>query len=91
MRTLAVLCFAMSVPGLAVAQEQNRQLGQKADSCFYPIDNQSVEVPIGSGICRRMPAPYNDQYFVLRCIPPLTEIDSGIKRGDPRCDRYEER
>jgi hypothetical protein len=58
--------------------------------CFYSIGGKSIDVAVGKSVCRRSPAPYQDQYALLRCGPPLDEI-ALVKRGDPRCDRYEDR
>ena len=91
MKILIVATIAMFVSGLAAAQDANRKNDQKADNCFYTIENQPVEVPIGGSVCRRQPAPYNDKYSLLRCNPPLDEIASDIKRGDARCEKYEDR
>ena len=86
MAALAVLS-----PGLAIAQQSANKPDQKSDNCSYTVGAQAFQVPIGGRICRRQPAPYNDRYSLLRCNPPLDEIDSDVKRGDARCDRYEER
>jgi hypothetical protein len=72
------------------AQAQDKEKAPK-HSCFYRLlGGQSIDVPVGASVCRRSPAPYQDEYAVLRCDPPLNEI-AQVKRGDPRCDRYENR
>lgn len=91
MRKLAIVALAVLSPGLAIAQEPAKKADQKSDNCFYSVGTQAIQVPIGGRICRRQPAPYNDKYSLLRCNPPLDEIASDVKRGDARCDRYEER
>jgi hypothetical protein len=92
MRTFAIVAAVLVVPALAAAQnEEEKKVDQKPDNCFYTVGNQTIQVPLGASVCRRQPAPYDDKYSLLRCTPPLDEIDSDIKRGDARCDRYEER
>lgn len=75
----------------ALAQDAPKKPDPKADNCFYTVGTQSIQVPIGGSVCRRQPAPYNDKYSLLRCTPPLDEIDTDVKRGDSRCDKYDER
>jgi hypothetical protein len=78
---------------LAPAQAQNdKKATPKPDTCFYTVEGQSgvINVPVGTTVCRRAPSPYQEEYGLLRCDPPLDEIDL-VKRGDPRCDRYEDR
>ena len=92
MRRFAIVAAVLVVPALAAAQnEEEKKVDQKPDNCFYTVGNQTIQVPLGASVCRRQPAPYDNKYSLLRCTPPLDEIDSDIKRGDARCDRYEER
>jgi hypothetical protein len=92
MRTFAIVAAVLVVPALAAAQTQGeKKVNQKPDNCFYTVGNQAIQVPLGASVCRRQPVPYDNKYSLLRCTPPLDEIDSDIKRGDARCDRYEER
>ena len=92
MRRFSIVAAVLVVPALAAAQnEGEKKVDQKPDNCFYTVGNQAIQVPFGASVCRRQPAPYDDKYSLLRCTPPLDEIDSDIKRGDARCDRYEER
>jgi hypothetical protein len=92
MGRFAIAAAVLVVPALAAAQHQGeKKVDQKSDNCFYTVGNQAIQVPLGASVCRRQPAPYDDKYSLLRCTPPLDEIDSDIKRGDARCDRYEER
>jgi hypothetical protein len=92
MRRFSIVAAVLVVPALAAAQnEEEKKVDQKPDNCFYTVGNQTIQVPLGASVCRRQPAPYDDKYSLLRCTPPLDEIDSDIKRGDARCDRYEER
>lgn len=92
MRRFSIVAAVLVVPAFAAAQnEEEKKVDQKPDNCFYTVGNQTIQVPLGASVCRRQPAPYDDKYSLLRCTPPLDEIDSDIKRGDARCDRYEER
>lgn len=90
MRRPVIGAIAILVPGAVFGQQQGSKY-PKQDNCFYTVGNESIQVPIGKTVCRRQPAPYDDKYSLLRCIPPLDEVDSDIKRNDARCDRYEER
>jgi hypothetical protein len=85
---IAVVTLA-SAP--ALAQDAAKKADPKSDNCFYTVGTQAIQVPIGASVCRRQPAPYNDKYSLLRCTPPLDEIDTDVKRGDSRCDKYDER
>ena len=58
--------------------------------CNYTIAGKQYEVPAGTKICFRSPPPYGDQYSLQQCFPPLEEI-AQVKRGDPRCEKYEDR
>ena len=71
-------------------QTQEKEQKNKPSNCSYTIAGQVIEVPVGARLCWRSPAPYSD-YALLQCGPPLNEITEGLKRGDPRCDRYEDR
>jgi hypothetical protein len=88
----AFLVALVAVLSQATAQAQDKDgAPPKSPACFYTLEGgQSIDVPVGASVCRRSPAPYADQYAVLRCGPPLVDI-ALVKRGDPRCDRYEDR
>lgn len=75
----------------AATTSDQKKPGPPPDNCFYTVGTRAIQVPIGASVCRRQPAPYNDKYSLLRCTPPLDEIDTDVKRGDARCDRYDER
>lgn len=90
MRGLFIVAIAILAPSVVFGQQQGSK-DQKQDNCFYTVAGQSIQVPIGKSVCRRQPAPYNDKYSLLRCTPPLDEIDTDVKRNDARCDRYEDR
>lgn len=90
MRGILVFSIPVLLLGGAQAQSQTKEELPKPSACFYTVGNQSVEVPVGKSVCRRSPAPYESQYSLLRCGPPLNEV-ALVKRGDPQCDRYEDR
>lgn len=106
MRKAVVVAFLALGLAPALAQDASKTLDQKTpdlntpdqkkpdpktDNCFYTVGAQAIQVPIGASVCRRQPAPYNDKYSLLRCTPPLDELATDVKRGDARCDRYDER
>jgi hypothetical protein len=74
----------------AEEQRQDNKAQNTSRNCTYTIDNKVYEVPVGKSLCWKSPPPYSD-YGLLRCGPPLNEITEGLKRGDPRCDSYEDR
>jgi hypothetical protein len=89
MRVFAVA--SIIILSVAQAQSQDQKLESRPGFCSYTrIDGQTVNVPVGVRICRRTPGPFEDQFTLLSCDPPLNEVEL-VKRGDPRCDRYEER
>ena len=87
---VVLVATAFFVPALALAQDKGQKPDPKPNNCAYTLAAQVIQIPIGGSICRRQPAPYNDRFSLLRCNPPLDEIDSDIKRGDARCDRYDD-
>jgi hypothetical protein len=89
MRVLRISLIVMVSLAQAHAEEPANAKPKTNDNCHYTVsDGRSVEIPVGASGCFRAPAPYTDIYGLLRCYPPLTEIDE-VKRGDPRCeDRY---
>lgn len=88
MRAFAIALSVLLLPVAAFAQEKAPQ--PKTDPCIYTIGGRVYEVPIGVKICFRSPPPYGDQYSLQQCFPPLNEF-ALVKRGDPRCERYEDR
>ena len=91
MRMLSIGLVAMLSVVQARAQDQKQAEQQgKPGNCSYTIGNQAYEVPVGKSLCWKSPPPYTD-YALLQCGPPLNEITEGLKRGDPRCDAYEDR
>jgi hypothetical protein len=90
MRVFRISLIVMVLLAQAHAEEPtNAKSNADNSNCRYPVgEGQSVEIPVGASVCFRAPPPYTDLYGLLRCDPPLTEIDQ-VKRGDPRCgDRY---
>ncbi len=90
-----ILAVVMTVLLLGGARAQDKAQGnapppKPADPCTYTIEGKLYEVPVGVKICFRSPPPYGDQYSLQQCKPPLEEFDH-VKRGDPRCERYEDR
>ncbi len=86
MRVLAFVLSVVLVTGAARAQQG--LLPYTQGPCVYTIAGKSYTVPIGGKICFRSPPPYGEQYALEQCFPPLSEVDL-VKRGDPRCERYE--
>lgn len=88
MRVLLVAFFALASLAPAHAQENVK----KTESCNYEIKSgYSYAVPVGESLCWRVPPPFSkDEYTLLRCDPPFREIVR-VRRGDSRCNRYEER
>jgi hypothetical protein len=86
MRVLGISLIVMAALAQAHAEEAtNAKPGETKDNCHYSVsEGKSVEVPVGANACFRSPPPYTDIYALLRCYPPLTELDQ-VKRGDPRC------
>ena len=94
MRMLSIGLVAMLSLVQARAEDQQqaqaKEQQNKPSNCSYTIAGQVIEIPVGTRLCWLSPAPYSD-YGLLQCGPPLNEIAEGLKRGDPRCDRYEDR
>ena len=91
MRAISIAAIAMCLSAPALAEDKDQKQPEAA-ACSYRLDStgQYIDVPVGASVCRRAPPPYTDQYGLLRCNPPLDEIDE-VKRGDPRCDKYDDR
>jgi hypothetical protein len=88
MRVFAMILSAVLLAAEAQAQEKAQQ--PDSGPCTYSIGGRPYEVPVGVKICFRSPFPYGDQYSLQQCFPPLDEI-ALVRRGDPRCERYEDR
>jgi|EndMetStandDraft_5_1072996.scaffolds.fasta_scaffold04195_1 hypothetical protein len=98
MRVFSVSFFALASLVQAHAQgivQDTVGTGRKpepslSDACHYTIGGYSHEVPAGRNLCWRVPYPYLSEYGLLHCDPKnnFQEI-AMVRRGDPRCDRYE--
>jgi hypothetical protein len=89
MRVFLIALITMVSLAQAQAEEPTGSKPKTNNNCSYTGSVQTYDVPQGGNICVRSPPPYTEQYTLLRCEPPLAEIDL-VKRGDPRCDRYGE-
>ena len=92
MRMLSTVLIAVVSLAQAHAEEPAGSKSKAGGSCRYSVSGgETVELPVGASACFRKPPPYSDEYTLLQCEPPLTEVDD-VKRGDPRCrDKYEDR
>jgi hypothetical protein len=100
MRALSVAFFALASLVQAQAQEAPRgpaETSKGSESglrnvCAYTITGYSQEVPAGVNLCWRVAYPFSADYGLLRCDPKnnFQELAT-VKRGDRRCDRYEDR
>lgn len=87
MRVLPVAFFVMA----SLVQAHGQEKIKKPESCSYAISSgDSYVVPAGEALCWRLPAPSYKEYTLLHCDPPFQEL-TRVRRGDPRCQRYEER
>ncbi len=89
MRISSVSFFALA--SLAQAHAQGTAPpAEHRDVCSYTIRGYSHDVPAGVNLCWRVPYPYLSEYGLLRCDPKNNFQEIAIvKRGDPRCERYE--
>jgi hypothetical protein len=92
MRVFSIALMTLVSLAQAQAEEPTDSKSKTDKSCSYTVNSgQSYQVPQGASICFRSPPPYTEEYALLRCYPPLQEVDL-VKRGDSRCgDRYEDR
>jgi hypothetical protein len=95
MRRLLFLLLTLSFAAVQayaaeLGQQKTGEQSEKSSNCSYTVAGQVNEIPVGTRLCWRSPAPFSD-YTLLQCGPPLNELTDGLKHGDPRCDRYEER
>lgn len=89
MRALMIALTTLTPLSAAVADDNKTR---KIDNCSYLLSGgQSIDLAVGANACVRSPPPYSDSYALLRCFPPIQEIEL-VKRGDPRCgEKYEDR
>lgn len=95
MRTFPIVFLVLISPAQAqlAAQDAFRrpELGLNT-VCNYTIRGYPNEVPSGLNLCWRSPFPYSGEYGLLHCDPKfLFQEITLVRRGDPRCDRYEYR
>jgi hypothetical protein len=90
MRVLSVAFFALA--SLAQAAHAQEKIKKPETSCSYTLRNgDSHAVPAGETLCWRVPAPSYREYTLLNCDAPAFQEMARVKRGDDRCNRYEER
>jgi hypothetical protein len=98
MRVFSVLVFALAslvqTHAQGTAQDTvgtgRRSEPSLSDVCHYTIGGHSHEVPAGGNLCWRVPYPYLSEYGLLHCDPKNNFQEMAmVRRGDPRCDRYE--
>jgi hypothetical protein len=85
-----IALFSMAGASAQDKPQQTKPSQPENSPCDYTIAGQQYQVPTGTKICFRSPPPYGDQYSLQQCFPPLEEI-AQVKRGDPRCEKYEDR
>jgi hypothetical protein len=89
MRVLSVAFFALASLAQAHAQEKVKQ---PETSCSYTLSSgDTYAVPGGDSLCWRVPAPSYKLYTLLHCNAPSFQELVRVKRGDSRCNKYEER
>ena len=90
MRVLSVAFFALA--SLTQASHAQEEIKKPESSCSYTLrSGDSYVVPAGETLCWRVPAPSYRVYTLLKCVAPSFQELYRVKRGDPRCDKYEER
>ncbi|QAU46980.1 hypothetical protein [Bradyrhizobium guangzhouense] len=91
MRVLSVAFFA--VVSLASVHAQDQEKAKKPVSdCNYVIGmGDTHTVPAGEALCWRVPPPSYKEYTLLQCDGPSFQELRRVKRGDPRCNMFEER
>jgi hypothetical protein len=89
MRMFSVVFFALASLAQAHAQEKVKK---PELSCSYTISSgDSYVVPAGETLCWHLPAPSYKEYTLLHCDAPSFQEITRVRRGDPRCNRYEDR
>jgi hypothetical protein len=89
---MRVLWIALIVTASLAQAHAEEPTAPKPDAigsspCHYALSGEkTVEISIGANACFRDPAPFIDTYALLRCEPPLAEVEH-VKRGDTRCDK----
>ncbi|MBR0712661.1 hypothetical protein [Bradyrhizobium liaoningense] len=89
MRVFSVAFFALALLAQAHAQEKTKN---PEVSCSYTISSgETYAVPAGEALCWRVPAPSYKLYTLLQRDAPFFRELVRVKRGDPRCNKYEDR
>jgi hypothetical protein len=92
MRILLMGLISVVLQTAAQAQDKPPAPDKQPDACFYTlVTGEVINVAVGKNVCRRSPAPYESEYSLLKCGPPLDEVVASLHRGDPRCDKFEDR
>jgi hypothetical protein len=89
MRILSVAFFTLASLAQAHAHEKIKKPPESA--CSYEISvGDMYTVPAGEALCWRVPPPSYKEYTLLQCDGPSFQELRRVKRGDPRCNRFEE-
>lgn len=89
MRVFLVVSFTVASLISAHAQEKTRK---PETSCSYALSSgETYEVRAGEALCWRVPPPSYKLYTLLHCDAPFFNELVRVKRGDSRCNKYEER
>lgn len=92
MRVLLMGLISVFLQTAVQAQDKPPAQDKQTDACFYTLaSGEVINVAVGKNVCRRSPPPYESEYSLLKCGPPLDEVVASLHRGDSRCDRYEDR
>lgn len=91
MRVLSVAFFAVASLAQAHAQDQEK-VKRPVSACNYIVGvGDTYTVPAGEALCWRVPPPSYKEYTLLQCDGPSFQELRRVKRGDPRCSKFEER
>ena len=87
----AFLVTFLAFASLAQAHAQER-IKKTESACTYEISSgDTYTVSGGDALCWRVPPPSYKEYTLLHCDAPLFQELVRVKRGDSRCNKYEER
>jgi hypothetical protein len=90
MRALLAVIFALASLAQAHAQEKIKKPPE--ESCSYMISvGDTYTVRAGETLCWRVPPPSYKVYTLLHCDAPSFQELRRVKRGDPRCSKYQDR
>jgi hypothetical protein len=89
---MRMLSVAFCVLASLVQADAQEKVTKPESSCNYILSSgDSYGVPGGEALCWRVPAPSYKLYTLLHCDAPFFRELARVKRGDPRCNKYEER